>query len=831
MQKSTALLIFAYSLLLAAIVFLLGSCLTGKQRIAFRDASHFYTPLYSYVAERQQQDWFPLWNPLDLTGIPLAGETTTAVFYPIRMVVYAIAPNFETALAWYVVVHLMIAAFSIHVAARSAGAGPLGCAVSVLVYPLSGPIFFLIYNPPFLVGAAWMPLLFAGGIRLLSKPDRYWVVATSIAMAMMILGGDPQAVIHVGLVGSVYLFVSLWRHWSGIQQLRTGSIRGLLGCAVSGAAIAAPQLAASIDWSLQSNRLSAGADVSRLDFSVPAWHWIELIIPEASGRLFPQYTRLSHVFPGDGRTWVVTLSAGLLLLVCCFYRFTAQSWRTMDLWDSLVFIGLFFSMALPFAFLGDVIPGYEAFRYPGKWTVLLALGMAVVASRQLDRLLRFPPKGVEYLCLTITTVCLMSAALLASPMRWRLVNGIEGLGYSDRFWGELQPGLAFEIVSISALKSAAIAALIWGLFRFVRRLDSSEHKIHIALAKMVPWALLGLVALEMTWIAVPQVVTVDRTEEQRILASVGGIEPGISSPHRSLRKAAVPAWPLEWNLPSEGNKRVMEVEVSQRGTRFGRWHLANSEAIFNSATSIVPRRMDLFLEAIKAYQQNEALNLKPSDWLAIQSWLGIDRELIVSASKPESVETDERLFGNGLRASYIKAVHTTDAPLFTWDSQWRSIQVTSGLSGMEMRERLGEIVNRAGLPPLVEDNETQRTREKSQPQLPRALEMTFYSPERVAFNIDSDQAGLLTLKTFQDGNWHVELTPTNSLTEVDAIESKISGAVRVDYLFMGIKIPAGRWEVEFTYLPWWLTPSLVMSGCGIVVVIWMLRKLVKRHPA
>ena len=73
-----------------AIVVLFASVLTGEERLAFRDVSHFYTPLYEYVASRTSDHWLPLWNPLDQTGLPLVGETTTAVLYPVRWAVFSL---------------------------------------------------------------------------------------------------------------------------------------------------------------------------------------------------------------------------------------------------------------------------------------------------------------------------------------------------------------------------------------------------------------------------------------------------------------------------------------------------------------------------------------------------------------------------------------------------------------------------------------------------------------------------------------------------------------------------------------------------------------------
>lgn len=142
-----------------AILVILGSVLVGHDRLGFRDVSHFYTPLYDYVAQRQADNWVPLWNPLDHTGIPLAGETTIAVFYPVRWLLYAMPMSADLAIGWYVALHLCLATLTTWIAARWSGLSPIAASIAAAAYAFSGSVLFLYSNPPFLVGAAWLPLV------------------------------------------------------------------------------------------------------------------------------------------------------------------------------------------------------------------------------------------------------------------------------------------------------------------------------------------------------------------------------------------------------------------------------------------------------------------------------------------------------------------------------------------------------------------------------------------------------------------------------------------------------------------------------------------------
>lgn len=158
---SAAMQLNRTSVLVAPVLILLlfAPALAGIDRLAFRDVSHFYTPLYDYVASRNSEQWLPLWNPLDQTGIPLAGETTTAVFYPLRYVLFMLPIPSEVAISWYIVLHLILASLTARLAARWAGLGQPAATIAGLLYPLSGSILFLYTNPPYLVSAAGCPWL------------------------------------------------------------------------------------------------------------------------------------------------------------------------------------------------------------------------------------------------------------------------------------------------------------------------------------------------------------------------------------------------------------------------------------------------------------------------------------------------------------------------------------------------------------------------------------------------------------------------------------------------------------------------------------------------
>ena len=318
-----------------AIVVLFFSTWVGKDRLAFRDVSHFYTPLYDYVDARTSQQWLPLWNPLDQTGVPLLGESTTAVLYPIRAAVYALPLSSEQAIAFYVAIHLILAAFTASWLALQTGATRLTAPLSGLTYTFSGGVFFLYTNPPFLAGAAWLPLLLGAFFCNDKNPEesrslhgRRKLIA-AFSMSMMVLAGDPQCALHACLVTSGFVLVNLVRRWYSSEKVLDRELRSriavLLTACLLTAMMTMPQLAASVSWSRQSERVQSndsqawhapplpGSQRDKVfHFSLPPWHLAELVTPNAWGRLFPVNHRISRSLPGDGRMWTPTIYLGMI---------------------------------------------------------------------------------------------------------------------------------------------------------------------------------------------------------------------------------------------------------------------------------------------------------------------------------------------------------------------------------------------------------------------------------------------------------------------------------------------------------------------------------------
>ena len=140
------------------------------RQFGFRDAGHFYYPLY----QRVQQEWnagrTPLWEPEENAGMPLLGNPTAAVFYPGKLL-FAVLP-YPWAYRLYAIVHVAWAYAGMHVLIRSWGQSATAAGLAGLAYAFGGPVLFQYCNVIFLVGAAWAPWGFWALERLLRKGRR-----------------------------------------------------------------------------------------------------------------------------------------------------------------------------------------------------------------------------------------------------------------------------------------------------------------------------------------------------------------------------------------------------------------------------------------------------------------------------------------------------------------------------------------------------------------------------------------------------------------------------------------------------------------------------------
>ena len=185
-----------------------GDALWGGGQFGYRDAGHYYYPLYQRVQAEWQQGRWPLWEPEENSGIPLLGNPTAAVLYPGKLI-YALLP-YAWAARLYIIAHVALAFGAMLLAMRSWQVSWVGSGLAALTYTFGAPVLFQYCNIIYLVGAAWLPLGFLAIDRWIRLGSRPALLGLAIVLAMQTLGGDPQSAFLLGLCGCGYAVIVAW---------------------------------------------------------------------------------------------------------------------------------------------------------------------------------------------------------------------------------------------------------------------------------------------------------------------------------------------------------------------------------------------------------------------------------------------------------------------------------------------------------------------------------------------------------------------------------------------------------------------------------------------
>ncbi|WP_347243458.1 hypothetical protein [Thermogutta sp.] len=356
----------------------------------FRDSANLYYPLWLFVREQFHAGVWPWWNPYLVLGAPLMAEGIAGVFYP-GIIVFLLPLPFRWCYLLFLLTHMALAGWGAFRLARRMGASPPAAFWAAFAYPFSGYLLFQIYNPIYLISGAWLPFALAGLLELMfvTQPDIRapsgtpspphgwtWFITTtvrelrhsgrplmksSVSLAMMCLGGDPQTAYHCGLVALVTWLV---RSAIEFRRMRTqggqvntwkraiffigGKLMLVFGLAFLLAAVqliptavyasrcdrallagwpnqemeASTSAPGNANFETTSQALSWWQRVAEqerqdyyraiYDFSTPAYRWIEYFWPNFGGRPFPYHTRWITAAVEEGRWWVPTLYQGFI---------------------------------------------------------------------------------------------------------------------------------------------------------------------------------------------------------------------------------------------------------------------------------------------------------------------------------------------------------------------------------------------------------------------------------------------------------------------------------------------------------------------------------------
>lgn len=407
-----------------------------------RDLWNLHRPLrWALLHSTELSGWPPLWNPFSAGGQPLAANPHYGVFHPLTWPFFFL--EWETAFALQILIPLAATFLGMIVLLRELNCDFGSSVFGAVAWTFGGLGLSLTDLLPMLWTIAALPAALTFGLKLRRQTlllatlmDRFdetgvakgdaWNVRLLVAgfassLAMVIAGAEPASILIAGF--AIVLCLATAIH--GMPS-RRGIVLTLASAAL------AIGLSACV-W------LPGLGLLAKTDRGTPASASERAVWSTPPVRLLDVVNRPLYEWPSDGpseRSWYSNLypDRQAPLLHSLYPGFLVASLGVAGLlirfrhhfWElTLIAIGITFALGSHTVVWRTLstLPGLDVGRYPEKWSVLIILGLVVVSSRTLSRILLGPLP--ERRRLALTALLTGGNLLLLQATRLSAVGGAE----------------------------------------------------------------------------------------------------------------------------------------------------------------------------------------------------------------------------------------------------------------------------------------------------------------------------------------------------------------------------------------------------------------------
>ena len=420
-------------------------------------------PLRELAGEQLRHGQLPLLDPYIWSGAPLLGGWNAGAAYPLTAL-FAVLPG--TA-AWTISMAAIwwAAGLGTYALLRALRLSPVPSLLGALSFAFAGAMAAQVSHVGLETGLSWVPLALLAVLRLSqgrgARAALGWTCALAIAVALVILAGEPRAITDAVIIVGGY---AAWRAFRAGWQPGTARYLALvLGGSLLGAAAGAVQLLPGVAAVDSSQRITHGAALFNSGSLEHLWLLL-FLVPDLFGGSgsFGQ-----PAFFSNYNLTEVTSYVGLVPLVAAVALLVRRRWRPLPewlIWHLLAVAGVLLALGsfTPLGHLLIHVPFFGGQRLQSRNLVITDFALAVLlgywAQEWLDR----------------------------EPERQRLAG--------------LARRLASAVPAVAAV-AVAIAALIWG--------PGLPHWLGLSAAmsapaaRLRPWVLpaaaLGCLAVLLVW--------------------------------------------------------------------------------------------------------------------------------------------------------------------------------------------------------------------------------------------------------------------------------------------------------------------------------------------
>jgi hypothetical protein len=447
------------------------------------DLVRTYYPLGVELSRTLQSGRLPLWTPGMYGGFPVLADAQIGALYPFNLFFYALFPA-HIALPYDVLFHMSWAAVGTFLWIRSLGLGTSSALFAGLIFSFSGFVLSRLPHASVLLTSAWLPWLLFFQIRFQNawarqkKSAGVFFFLLAIGIGIQFLCGFPQiafintlAVIVVGLLEGWLASGLPIRQWRDVIRHIIQNGLAIAIPIILGAGIVAPQLATTAELVGYSVRGSALSYEFITNFSLPLNYLPQFVYP------------LIDIEPSEGKNNEYWAYLGIipfaLAVIAPFARRNARTIAFAVL--TLVALTLALGQYTPVYSLIYALPGFNLFRVPARYLLLVTAGSTLLGAT-----------GLDYLTERLSATSADAKKQVALTIAFALAIAVSL--WSTRLWTVDEWVSAWKVLPfVFAGLGACIFALVWK-----RRVSRSIFQVLI----------LGSSLLDLSLIAPLFVVTV-----------------------------------------------------------------------------------------------------------------------------------------------------------------------------------------------------------------------------------------------------------------------------------------------------------------------------------
>lgn len=314
-----------------------------------------------------------LWTTLIFGGYPIAADPQNMTWYPLVRLLSLVGNSWNV---FVILAYVLASSFTfgfVYTLTKSWIAGFF----SGLVFGMSGFFMAHLGHTNMIHTAAWLPAILLCLEKMKeSKFNFFWFGATSLAVAMCFLAGNPQTFVYSLSLCGLYILITGWKVLARFRYYAFS-----FGAIILGIFLTSIQLLPSVELA----KFSVRASLSFQDFvsySLQPRMLVMLLFPYIFGSWSGQsFYGIPYFAPWNLAE--TTGYIGLLPLVLALFgaglnRKNLQIW----FWGAIAFLSLLLVLGgcTPLAKLMYHLPGFNLFRVPARHFLELSFSVSVLAG-------------------------------------------------------------------------------------------------------------------------------------------------------------------------------------------------------------------------------------------------------------------------------------------------------------------------------------------------------------------------------------------------------------------------------------------------------------------